>query len=398
MQVYRGLKIVWNVIVVGGGPAGLICSEKLASHGLNVLVLDDRAEPNMDKPCGGMLTERALREFALDDSILEREIWGVRIAYREGEPFTIDYDERVGGNVNRSKLGKYLAQRAISAGAEVRSKERVKELKVRENYVELSASETLQTKMVVGADGANSLIKKLLNPTVDGSSLGLCVQYLMSMSPELIDERFGRRNEFYYGGDVSPFGYAWIFPKRDCIAVGVGALLSKVKENLKTYLENFVNKHPIASKKLEGTKVIRFDAALVPLSGLTSKIYSDRIVLLGDAAGTVSPITGEGMYYSMKSGEIAAEVINNAFQKSSYSENVLSVYQKKLKKQIGSELKWGVWLQNYFLKGQSSKEGGRIMSDKGMHKLVGDLLLGRKSYSRILFQAAPYWIKSKIKW
>jgi len=388
---------VWDIIIAGGGPAGLICSEKLASYGLNVLVLDDRAEPNMDKPCGGMLTERALREFALDDSILEREIWGVGVAYREGESFTIDYDERVGGNVHRSKLGRYLAQRAISAGAEVRSKERVKKLKVLQDYVELSASETLQTKMVVGADGANSLIKNLLNPTEDRSSLGFCVQYLMSMNPESIDERFGRRNEFYYGGDVSPFGYAWIFPKRDCVAVGVGALLSKVKENLKTYLENFVKKHPIASKKLEGAKVIRFDAALVPLSGLTSKIYSDRIVLLGDAAGTVSPITGEGMYYSMKSGETAAEVINNAFQKSDFGEKVLSVYQKKLKKQIGSELKWGVWLQNYFLKGQSSKVGGGIMSDKSMQKLVGDLLLGRKSYTRILVQAAPYWIKSKIK-
>jgi flavin-dependent dehydrogenase len=217
------------------------------------------------------------------------------------------------------------------------------------------------------------------------------------MKPELIDERFGRRNEFYYGGDVSPFGYAWIFPKRDCIAVGVGALLSKVEENLKTYLENFVNKHPIASKKLEGAEVIRFDAALVPLSGLTSKIYSDRIVLLGDAAGTVSPITGEGMYYSMKSGEIAAEVINKAFQKSDFGEKVLSDYEKKLKKQIGSELRWGVWLQNYFLKGQSSNVGSGIMSDKSMQKLVGDLLLGRKSYTRILVRAAPYWVKSKIK-
>lgn len=386
-----------DIIVVGRGPAGLICSEKLSSYGLNVLVLDDRAEPNIDKPCGGMLTERALHEFALDDSILEREIWGVRVAYREGESFNIDYNERVGGNVHRTKLGKYLAQKAISAGAEVRSKERVKKLKVQQDYVELSISETVKTKMVVGADGANSFIKNLLNPTEDRSSLGFCVQYLMSMKPELIDERFGRRNEFYYGGDVSPFGYAWIFPKRDCIAVGVGALLSKVEENLKNYLENFVNKHPVASKKLEGAKVIRFDAALVPLSGLTSKIYSDRIVLLGDAAGTVSPITGEGMYYSMKSGEIAAEVINNAFQKNNYGEKVLSDYQKKLKKQIGSDLKWGVWLKNYFLKGQSSKAGSGIMSDKSMQKLIGDLLLGRKSYNRILVQAAPYWLKSKIK-
>jgi digeranylgeranylglycerophospholipid reductase len=389
--------MVWDAIIVGGGPAGLICSEKLASYGLDVLVLDDRDEPNMNKTCGGMLTERALSEFSLDEKILEREIWGVRVAYREGDAFTIDYSERVGGNVHRTKLGKHLAQRAISAGAEVRSKERVKKLKVGQDYVELLASEKLQTKMLVGADGANSLIKNLLNPTENRSSLGFCVQYLMSMKPELIDERFGRRNEFYYGGDVSPFGYAWIFPKRDCIAVGVGALLSKVEENLKNYLENFVNKHPIASKKLEGAEVIRFDAALVPLSGLTSKIYSDRIVLLGDAAGTVSPITGEGMYYSMRSGEIAAEVINNAFQKSNFGEKVLSDYEKKLKKQIGGELKWGVWLQNYFLKGQSSNVGSGIMSDKSMQKLVGDLLLGRKSYTQILVRAAPYWIKSKIK-
>jgi digeranylgeranylglycerophospholipid reductase len=387
----------WDVIIVGGGPAGLICSEKLASYGLDVLALDDRDEPNMDKLCGGMLTERALSEFYLDEKILEREIWGVTVAYREGETFTIDYDERVGGNVHRTDLGKYLARRAVSTGAEVRSKERVKKLKVRQDHVELSASETFKTKMVVGADGVNSLIKNLLNPMDDRSSHGFCVQYLMSMEPELIDERFGRRNEFYYGGDVSPFGYAWIFPKRDCIAVGVGALLSKVEENLKIYLEIFVKKHPIASKKLEGAKVTRFDAALVPLSGLTPKICSDRIVLIGDAAGTVSPITGEGMYYSMISGKIAAEVINRAFRKDDFGEKVLLSYQKKLRKRIGGDLKWGVWLQDYFLEGQSSNVGSGIMSDKGMQKQVGDLLLGRKSYTRILVQAIPYWIKSKIR-
>ncbi len=389
--------MMWDVIIVGGGPAGLVCSENLASCGLNVLVLDDRDEPNMDKLCGGMLTERALREFSLDENILEREIWGVTVAYREGESFTIDYDERVGGNVHRTKLGKYLAQRALSSGAEVRSKERVKKLKIRQDYVELSASETYQTKMVVGADGVNSIIKNLLNPMDDRKSLGFCVQYLMSMEPELIDERFGQRNEFYYGGDVSPFGYAWIFPKGDCLAVGVGALLSRVEENLKVYLENFVKRHPVASKKLAGSKVIRFDAALVPLSGFTSKIYSNHVVLIGDAAGTVSPITGEGVYYSMISGKIAAEVINKAFQKDNFGEKFLSVYKKKLKKQIGRELKWGIWLQNYFLKGQSSNVGIGIMSNKGMQKLVGDLLMGRKSYTQILVQAIPYWIKNKIR-
>ncbi|MEM3565070.1 MAG: NAD(P)/FAD-dependent oxidoreductase [Candidatus Jordarchaeaceae archaeon] len=387
----------WDVIIVGGGPSGLVCSEKLASLGLDVLVLDERAEPNKDKPCGGMLTERAIREFSLDESIIEREIWGVRVVYREEESFTIEYNERVGGNVHRTKLGKYLAQKAISAGAEVRSNERAKKLKVRQSHVELVTSETFQTKMVVGADGVNSLIKNFLNPMEGRESLGFCVQYLMSMEPELIDERFGNINEFYYGGGVSPFGYAWIFPKRDCLAVGVGSLLSKVEGNLKIYLEKFVKKHPIASRRLEGAEIVRFDAALVPLRGLYSKIYSNRVVLLGDAAGTVSPITGEGMYYSMISGKIAADVIGKAFKKDDFSEKYLSVYHKKLKKQIGSELKWGVWLQNYFLKGQPSNVGAEIMSDKGMQKLVGDLLTGRKSYSKILVRAIPYWLKSKIR-
>ncbi|MHA1209995.1 MAG: NAD(P)/FAD-dependent oxidoreductase [Candidatus Freyarchaeota archaeon] len=346
---------MWDVVVVGGGPAGLVCSEKLASHGLEVLVLDDRAEPNMDKPCGGMLTERAISEFGVDERILEREIWGVTVVYREGEPFTVDYEERAGGNVHRTELGKHLAQRAVSAGAEVRPRERVKGLAVRRGHVEVSASETFEARVVVGADGVNSLVRDLLNPRYDRSSLGFCVQYIMSMDRELIDERFGRRNEFYYGGDVSPFGYAWIFPKGDCLA------------------------------------------ALVPLSGFTPRICSDRIVLVGDAAGTVSPISGEGMYYSMVSGKIAAETIYRAYRRNDFSVKTLSAYQKRLRKRIGGDLKWGVWLQNYFLKGQSSGVGSGIMSDKSMQKLVGDLLLGRRSYTQILLRSIPYWIKSKVK-
>ncbi|MHA1603727.1 MAG: NAD(P)/FAD-dependent oxidoreductase [Candidatus Freyarchaeota archaeon] len=388
---------MWDVVVVGGGPAGLVCSEKLASHGLDVLVLDDRTEPNMDKPCGGMLTERAISEFGVDERILEREIWGVTVVYREGEPFTVDYGERAGGNVHRTELGKHLAQRAVSAGAEVRPRERVKGLAVLRGHVEVSASETFEARVVVGADGVNSLVRDLLNPRYDRSSLGFCVQYIMSMDRELIDDRFGRRNEFYYGGDVSPFGYAWIFPKGDCLAVGVGALLSRVRENLKNYLEYFVERHSIASRKLEGAKVSRFDAALVPLSGFTPRICSDRIVLVGDAAGTVSPISGEGMYYSMVSGKIAAETIYRAHRRNDFSVKTLSAYQKRLRKRIGGDLKWGVWLQNYFLKGQSSGVGSGIMSDKSMQKLVGDLLLGRRSYTQILLRSIPYWIKSKVK-
>jgi len=111
---------MWDVVVVGGGPAGLVCSEKLASHGLEVLVLDDRAEPNMDKPCGGMLTERAISEFGVDERILEREIWGVTVVYREGEPFTVDYEERAGGNVHRKQCAgvtlRYLRPKRLKQG------------------------------------------------------------------------------------------------------------------------------------------------------------------------------------------------------------------------------------------------------------------------------------------
>ncbi|MHA1710774.1 MAG: geranylgeranyl reductase family protein [Candidatus Freyarchaeota archaeon] len=382
-----------DVLVVGGGPAGLICAERLAKAGLSVVVADKNETPNKDKPCGGMLTERALREFRISPKVVEREIYGVLVALREG-CFHVDYNERVGGNVDRSGLGRYLAERVEEAGGTIVTKERILNVYVDDDYVKGTGKRDYISEFVVFADGVHSLARRVMGWRWRKDQLGLCVQYLVRMNEERVNEVFGYRNHFYYGSDISPFGYGWMFPRRNVVVIGVGALLSKVTSPLKKYLDYLLSKHPLSSPKLRGGEILRFEAALVPLSGIMGKISGWRTIVVGDAAGAVSSITGEGMYYGMKSGLIGAEVVVKAYEEENPSEKRMEQYDRRLKAEIGSDMKWSLWLRNFFMERRS---GVVNTSSSSLQRVISDLIIGRKSCKKAIMDALPLVALNLIK-
>lgn len=372
------------MVVVGGGPAGLTCGEHLARAGLKVVVIDKRETPNKGKPCGGMLTERAVKKFRIDTNTAEREVYGVAVAVGDRQ-FSVDYNERVGVNVDRTRLGLHLAERVEGEGGVVVRGEKVGHASFSDR-VACHVDGGFECEAVVFADGVLSLSRRVSGWRWGRSQLGLCAQYIVEVGERNVDELFGCRNYFYYGSGVAPFGYAWIFPKRSSLVVGVGSLLSEVKIPLKRYLDQFVRSHPLVAPRFKDGKVVRFETALVPLSGLIDAVCGGRWIAVGDAAGAVSAITGEGMYFAMESGRIGAEAVLEAYEEGWRG---TGRYSGRLRRGIGGELKWSLWLRDFFLRRRLRGGGGLDLSSRRLQRLISDLLVGRKGCRRVIAEALP---------
>ena len=187
--------------------------------------------------------------------------------------------------------------------------------------------------------------RKLGAFTEDWTKVAAQFQYHMKMPSEQIDEMIGDRLETYLGEDISPTAYAWIFPKRDVVTVGIGALISEIRSeniNLKDRLNNLIKNHPVASKKLEGAKIIMTQGHRITYPGSTSKSYFNGAMLIGEAAGHAMMGTGEGIYYAMAGGQIAGEWAAKAISEGDVSENYLKGYESAWNEEFGRDLEWAV--------------------------------------------------------
>jgi flavin-dependent dehydrogenase len=191
-------------------------------------------------------------------------------------------------------------------------------------------------------------------------------------------------------------GYGWIFPKKNCVNLGIGefhvsAQELKSKKPLKEMYEGFVSLLQEQQILPPDFKIEHLNGATLPVFPL-KKTYSDRVVLCGDAAGFINPITGEGIYYAMVSGQLAADVIVGALQKKDTSEEFLSTYQRLWEREFGKDL---VFLGRFI--GQWRKDSERIVRlltlDKTFAKLVIGIIGGQISaskYKMVLFTRYVY--------
>jgi geranylgeranyl reductase family protein len=403
--------ILFQVTVVGAGPGGLSSAEVLARNGVDVIVLDKDVNPGEKKPCGGMLRIDGASLLSIPWKLASRKITGMRAVLPSHQVGEVDYGRVISLNMDRGVLARYLMNRVKKFGGHVDTGTNVvdltqstssngsKQYELRCKTVDGETSK-LKTDMLIAADGINSLVtrKTRVHDSLRPDQIGQCVQYQIELNNSVIERRIGDRNEVYYGHDVSPFGYAWIFPKDNLVTVGVGALLSTVRTSLKKYLDYFVGRHPIARDRLEGGKIVKFEAATCPLSGLISPTYDDSLLVAGDAAGQCSAISGEGMYYSMVAGKLAAETCLREIEDSDLSSKHLRKYESAWRKTIGSDLKWGKWLQRIALSSgflSSSLRKPNAGSSR-LNRRIIDILGGIRPYRESLLKAIPEFIASKM--
>ncbi len=283
----------FDAIVVGAGPAGSSTAYRLARAGARVCMVD-RAPFPRDKPCGGGLTLRAVRQLPFPvDPVVEDRVTTLELGYRYRRSFQRKADGPWVVMTQRRRLDAYLAERAADAGAEFRDGVRVTE--VRPDGTVLVGAERLEADVVVGADGANGVAGRALGPP--GHTLGVALEGNVGYE-HVPAERF-RGCAVVELGVVSG-GYAWVFPKGDHVNVGVGGWDSegpRLRERLRELCAAYGVDHAHV-RKLRGHRL--------PMRGATCPPVRDRLLLVGDAAGLVDPLSGDGMYEAFVSGRLAA--------------------------------------------------------------------------------------------
>lgn len=312
-----------DALVVGAGPAGLMFSRQVAEKGFRVLVVEKEGRLGV-KPCGEGISSRVLETAGIPRSEASRfvaqEIRRARIVAPNGKEFVIGGGGKVMGyTIDKPGFLRVMAEYAADAGAGFVLRERVRDiLRVEEGFRVVTPRREIRTSLLVGADGYLSVVSRRLGFEKRGDrKLIPSVQYLMA-GVELEDRE---ATYFYLGREVAPLGYAWIFPKDGGLAnVGLGVQGAPPL----LYLNKFVRSH---KKKFARASPIEFGGAAVTISGSLRKVVGDNVMLIGEAAGHVIPLTGGGIHTSIAAGKIAGEVAAAALEQEDLSAAFLKRYR-----------------------------------------------------------------------
>ncbi|MFW9808835.1 MAG: geranylgeranyl reductase family protein [Candidatus Thorarchaeota archaeon] len=344
---------MYDVIVIGAGPGGATVSRYLATLGLEVLMIDKDTFPR-DKPCGGGFSQTIIDEFSYLKPRVHEFLKGVaRVGVIHSPNRQISLQGRVDMAVTlRTDFDNVLYEEAVSAGVEPLVNSRAKDVVIKEDYItiELAGSKSVQGKVVIGADGITSMVarKTNLNKRWPNSSITACrVCEIPAKSKDIID-RYTEdlKYHFFANLDGKP-GYGWIFPKEDTINVGLG-FIGPHSAGLPRVFEAFVKYLKKRDLLMEDSDVSGTKGALVPTGGPIQNTVTDRCVLLGDAAGHVSPLTGGGIVYAMRAARYAAHVISNSLENEKADVESLMRYHHLWKSDFGNDFKNQLLAQRIF--------------------------------------------------
>jgi len=339
----------YDVVVVGSGPAGSVTARFAAESGAKVLMLERRQAVGTPVLCA----EGISRKIDAWD-MLEGRSWiassmdGARIYSPDGTMVKLAADmagNETGYVVYREVFDRELARRAAKAGTKImmdaqatglmKENDKITGVKAKSFDEEIE----IEADVVVGADGVESKIGYWggIDTTLKPKDLETCAQYTLTN----IDCK-DAYCDFYLGKEIAPGGYVWVFPKgKDVANVGIGILASLSESGMaKRLLDAFISKDP----RLNKGEPIRFLAGAVPVA-LPVETVRDNLVLVGDAARQVDPITGGGLTLCLQGGKIAGEVIGKAVKTQDFSKEMLSEYETGWKEAFGKKLK-----RNYLVK------------------------------------------------
>ncbi len=306
---------IHDTVVVGGGPSGATAARNLAARGHDVVLLD---RAGRIKPCGGAVPPRLLQDFDIDPQQVVARIRSARIVSPTAR--SVDMPIQEGGfvgMVDREHFDEYLRERAGGAGArrltgtflEIHQlDDGLARIDFRPEGAGKDAVESLFARQVIGADGARSKVAR--QSFAEAEPPSVFAYHEIVRSPEgaaaLNDSRFdGERCDVYYQGRISPDFYGWVFPHGGQTSVGVGS--ANKGFSLRGAVEALR-----ADSALADCETIRREGAPIPLRPRKRWDNGRNLLLAGDAAGVVAPASGEGIYYAMLSGDLAAEAVAEA--------------------------------------------------------------------------------------
>ncbi len=381
----------YDVVVVGGGPAGATAAHELALAGHDVALLD---RAGRIKPCGGAVPPQLMEDFDVPESLLVNRVDTARIISPKGNHVDIPVGNGFVGMVDRDVFDEWLRTRAEGAGAtritgsfEAFERDRNDRLVIRyrEGSSRSGEPRRLRTRMLIGADGALSRVARQALPDAAAKAEFVFAYHEVIASPAVEDQHFGgARCDVYYEGELSPDFYAWVFPHGDTTSVGTGS--ARKGFSLRGAVSELRDR-----TGLDGVETIREEGAPIPMKPLPKWDNGKDIILAGDAAGVVAPSSGEGIFYAMTGGRFAARAVDLALQTGDASE--LAQARKRFLRTHG-QVFWvlGVMQRFWYSNDRRRERFVRICEDRDVQELTFEGYMRKQLVkARPLAHAKIFW-------
>ena len=427
------------ILVAGAGPAGATAARTLAAAGLPVCLLDRSSFPR-NKPCGGGISTRVLTRFPYLESALRRitthTVARLHLEGPDGHSTIIESDGPAALMIRRVEYDALLVSLAVEAGATLVPGVDVVQARQDAERVELVARDgrRFEGAVVVAADGVNSVIARRLglNPGWPASSVAIDMMEetpraaLRDVDPSTLWVAYGydaRKSQvsslkshssescnsescnlkLATSAKRAPEGYAYIFPKRDHVNIGLGYVLSHYRHAIDAapyeLQRGFVSRLRDRGVVVGDSVKQNFTPFLIPVGGPLRETGRGRVLLAGDAGGFVNAFTAEGIYYGMVSGELAARAILDTRHG---IRNLVRRYRRACDYEIGAELRDSVRIQRYLF--ADRRRIARVISganrERASTRLILDFAMGRRTYRdlrRRLFVRMP-WLAGRLIW
>jgi geranylgeranyl reductase family protein len=323
---------IYDLIVVGGGPAGSSAGRRAGMRGLDTLLLEKQQFPRY-KPCGGVLSDQALAylDFPLPAPLMEREIFGARVHYH-GSSVERYKNYRFCVLVTRSAFDAYLLEKAGETGIEMKTGEKVRDvLEMRDHVEVVTDSAVYRSRFLILSDGYQGRLSGRVRGREPRNRYGICMVTEIPEEESVIEGYIHNALDIHLG--VADWGYGWIFPHAGYFSVGIGGIAEDLP-NLKETFRRF-----LASSGFLGDYTVR--SHTIPAGGLKRTISSSRTLLTGDAAGFVDCCYGEGIAYAIRSGQIAVDVLSGVV---SGDGSTLKAYERICEREFGGNLRYSLYL------------------------------------------------------
>ena len=330
-----------DVIVVGGGHVGLYTAYQLAQRGLRVRLLDQKKQIGEKIVCTGIIGSEAFRRFDLPRHTIIGSIQQVRFYSPFNNHFDYQPPEVLAEVVDRTRFNQYFAQKAVEKGTQIKTASRVDGIRIKKESIgirltdENGEEKVYEAQVLIVATGVNYKLFEWLGLEAPKTFLGGAQIHIPYEGEDW--------TSVYVGREVAPGSFAWTVPLNNGVSrVGLlseknpASYLKKLLDRIKPGWRDDIGEHSIDLRPVVQAPV--------------EKSFGDRVLIVGEAAGQIKTTTGGGIYYGLLGADIAVETLEEAFQKKRFTANVFSGYDRRWKKEIGEELRFGYYFRKLFSK------------------------------------------------